>query len=254
MLGIELSALSVPELRRLLEVARTRKQEALAQALVAELEARPGRMAGLRQAPMVMPELMQSRRAPPSPRRGLAMAVAASAAVVGALLAWALSANLDLRPPTRPQPVALAAADTGPRLAVALTSVGPESPLLIDPAAPAEAANQTEAEEPIAPPAHPLRQVRARPAPARTNPCYDLPTARERLICGYPSIALQDQRLKQAYGRALAAGADPHAIEGAQAEWRQASAEISDRKALFDRYDGRIRELDAAAAALQPPF
>ena len=50
MLGIEISALSQSELRRLLEVARTREQHALVEQLTAELRTRPARSARLASA------------------------------------------------------------------------------------------------------------------------------------------------------------------------------------------------------------
>jgi hypothetical protein len=42
-LGIDISALSIAELRQLLDVARARGQQALADQITAELRARPGR-------------------------------------------------------------------------------------------------------------------------------------------------------------------------------------------------------------------
>ena len=45
MLGIDISALSMAELKQLLEVARVREQHALVEQLTAELRARPSRAA-----------------------------------------------------------------------------------------------------------------------------------------------------------------------------------------------------------------
>lgn len=233
MLGIDLSRLSLVELNRLLDVSRSRQQDALTQLLLAELGARRGRLPGMAQPEAIFaaPPLQAAR---PARRRGVAAAVAAGAATVGAVLAWGLSTNLDLgREPDAP-PVTLATSVAAPRIAVAL------------------AGTETVAAETAPEPMPPVR-TESRPASRRSNPCLDLPTARERLICGYPSIAIQERRLKDAYTRAVAAGADPRAVESAQSAWDAGSAEILDRKVLNERYDRRVRELEAAAAALQPP-
>jgi uncharacterized protein len=91
------------------------------------------------------------------------------------------------------------------------------------------------------------------PAKARTNPCYGLATAAERLVCGYPTLAAQDRQLRAAYDRALSAGADRRDLDRGQALWRDASQNVSDRQALSERYSRRIRELEAAATPPPPP-
>lgn len=243
MLGIELSRLSHLELKRLLDVARSRQQEDLAQLLLAELHARQGGFVGMTTPEPIAAAPLQAARQAHRPRRSLGFAVAASAAAVGAALAWGLSTNFDVGGGPEAQPVTLATSVAAPRIAVALT--GTETfAAEAAPLAPAAAS----------PEPHPEPSVRtdAKPA-ARHNPCLDLPTARERLICGYPSIAIQERRLKEAYTRAVAAGADPRAVESTQAAWDAGSAEVMDRKVLNERYDRRVRELEASAAALQPP-
>lgn len=242
MLGIELSRLSHLELTRLLDVARSRQQEDLAKLLLAELHARQGGFAGMTTPEPIAAAPLQAARPAPRPRRSLGFAVAASAAAVGAALAWGLSTNFDVGGGPEAQPVTRAASVAAPRIAVALTGT---EPFAAEPAplAPVAAPPEPQPEPP----------VRADAKPARHNPCLDLPTARERLICGYPSIAIQERRLKEAYTRAVAAGADPRAVESTQAAWDAGSAEVMDRKVLNERYDRRVRELEAAAAALQPP-
>ncbi|MCW5761175.1 MAG: hypothetical protein KIS90_15510, partial [Phenylobacterium sp.] len=92
-------------------------------------------------------------------------------------------------------------------------------------------------------------EARAAPpeAEAGHNPCYDLATAAERLICGYPSLAQKDRRLKAVYQAAIASSADAAQLEQAQSAWKASAAGVSDRLALADLYDRRIRELSGAA-------
>ena len=233
MLGIQLAALSMPELRRLLEAARARGQDSLVRQLEAELAARPGRMGGvglLQAAAIATPAPAPAVRR----RSGMAVAVASLAAVIGGVLAWGLT--LDTPVQVRPQAVALNnAADAPPRIAVALTTA----------ALPEEAPTQLLA-EPAAPPA--VVETSAAPAAKRSrNPCLDLPTAHQRLVCGYPSLAIEDRRLRAALERAKAGSRDPYAIDSSQAAWLSASANIHDRLELADRYAQRIADLEAQA-------
>jgi len=227
MLGIELTALSAPEVKRLLELARARGQHTLARQLEAELAARPGRTVG-QPLPMSATPRPLPRRAPPVRRRAPMALVAGLAAFIGAAVAWGLS--LDPRQSPPPTSAALNTAGPAPRIAVALThtALPEESPTqpLEEPAAPA-----LEAELP-------------RPS-SRSNPCLDLPTAHERLVCGYPSIAILDRRMQAALERARASGADVRAIEQAQADWQDGSTNIQDRQVLGERYARRIAELEA---------
>lgn len=227
MLGIQLSALSPSELRRLLELARARGQEGLARQLEAELAARAGR-AGQPMSPT------PRRPASPQPvrrRRGPAVAVAGLAAAIGATLAWGLS--LEAPKPPRPKSMTLVASSPAPRIAVALTTV----------ALPEESPTQP-LREPAAPP---VEIVRAEPPPPNRhgNPCLDLPTAHARLICGYPSLAIQDRKMKAALDRARTASGDPDALDLAQADWQGSVTNLADRQALGERYARRIAELEA---------
>jgi hypothetical protein len=233
MLGIQLTALSAPEVKRLLELARARGQESLARQLEAELAARPGRTAGQPSPMSPVPRPAPRRSAPPSPirRRGPALLVAGLAAFIGGAVAWGLS--LSPPPSPRPQAVTLAATESAPRIAVALTTTAlpeesPDQPLR-EPSAPALIAE---------PPRKPGRS-------ASHNPCLDLPTARERLVCGYPSLAIQDRRMKAALEKARSEGADARALEDAQAAWQAGSSNVQDRLVLAERYARRIAELES---------
>ncbi len=243
MLGIQLEALSVAEIRRLLDRAQARGQESLARQLEAELAARPGR-APVR--PMMVPApsepaprrmtVAPARQPAPVRRRrsGPAVAVAGIAGFVGAALAWGIS--LTPPQPSRQLATLTAGAEApAPRIAVALTTT----------ALPEEASDQP-AEEPAAPALTAvLPPETARAATASSNPCLDLPTARERLVCGYPSLAILDRRMNAALARARSSGADLDAIEDAQTDWQTASANISDRLVLNERYVRRIAELES---------
>lgn len=230
MLGIQLSALSVPEVKRLLELARARGQEGLARELEAELATRFGRTTG--QLLPIEPEPALRRSAPPPirrRRRGPVLAVAGLAAFTGAALAWGF--NLSAQQPPRPQPTVLAAAEPAPRIAVALTTTALHEELPSPPT-----------EEPAAPS---LAARLPREAAPGHNPCLDLPTAHQRLVCGYPSLAIQDRRMKAALDQARADGSDPRALEDAQAAWQAGSTNVQDRLALAERYARRIAELES---------
>jgi hypothetical protein len=232
MLGIQLTALSAPEVKRLLELARARGQEGLARQLEAELASRPGRTAGPPLPMSAVPRSAPRRSAPPPiRRRGPALLVAGLAAFIGGAVAWGLSLNPPQTP--RPQAVTLAAAETPPRIAVALTTTAlpeesPDQPFR-EPSAPGLVAEL------------PREPVRA----GGHNPCLDLPTAHERLVCGYPSLAIQDRRMRAALDQARADGADPRALEDAQAAWQAGSSNVQDRLVLAERYARRIAEIES---------
>ncbi len=240
MLRIELSALSAQELKRLLDMARARNQTALIHQLNAELESRPTRVEDWSPLPMnyARPDHAAPEVALAPPRRnGMMAATAALAAFVSAAVTWGLSV-----PPPQPEAVET------PRAAVVLASLAPVGPPAGFSQTPREASSA--GSESV-----PGQLVRAEPiARSRnSNRCYDLPTAADRLVCGYPSLANQDRQLRSAYDRALAAGADRRDLDRAQALWRAASENVSDRAALSERYARRIRELEAAASPPPPP-
>lgn len=240
MLGIELSALSATELRRLLEAARARGQNTLIRQLEAELATRPGRAPGQTLPMAVTPRPIAATPGPRPPARsarrggrGPTIAVAGLAAFIGAAVAWGLSPQPARAPTLQPQAASLTVESPQPRVAVALTTRLPEE----DP------------DQPVEEPAAPAIEDRVAPAVPKAlpghNPCYDLPTARERLVCGYPSLAIQDRRMTAALKRAAERGDGAVALERAQSEWLRGSANISDRKVLAERYAQRVAELEA---------
>ncbi|MFZ5718383.1 MAG: hypothetical protein ACOY5Y_02835 [Pseudomonadota bacterium] len=234
--------MSAPELRRLLDLARARGQTSLAQQLTAELESRTAawRPPSVAAVQARLPEPAPLER----PRRARNPLPAAAAGLAAAGLAWGLTI------PIAPEQLAQARTDAGPvRLALA---IAPDVTANEDRASAASAEVPPTVEAPPPPP--PAAQTRPRPA---HNPCYDEPTAAERLVCGFPALAERHRRMLDAYETARGAGADPLALDGAQAAWRARSANVSDRHLLADLYEERIRELRADAAAArrdQPPI
>jgi uncharacterized protein YecT (DUF1311 family) len=91
----------------------------------------------------------------------------------------------------------------------------------------------------------PVRQI----AQTRLDPCATPPTPADRALCNDLALNLLSHEMRDAYGRALSAGADPEAIRESQAAWRRTRDPVSDPRALAEIYDRRIRELKAAAAA-----
>lgn len=248
MLRIELAALSAQELKRLLDVARAREQTALAEQLLAELEARPVLAADW--APLPMSYAPAAEFAPAEadvrPRRsGVMAATAVLAAFVSAAVTWGISVPITPRaqPEERAQPA------EAPRAAMVLASLAPVGP----PAGYSEAATVADdvQAEPSSPPVQFARALPPRSTRTKGNPCYDLPTAAERLVCGYPTLAAHDRELRVAYDKALAAGVDRRELDRGQAQWRGESETVSDRKQLAERYQRRIRELESAA--VKPP-
>lgn len=233
MLGIEISALSMAELRQLQEVARSRGQHALVEQISAELRARPGRTA---QFGAGQTWAMDVRRMPdpePPPRRRRSVAVAVTAGAAGMLVA-ALVWGVSLPPSQALTPIPTSA----PRAAMALTSVPLAADDPLSNPATVEAAPPAEAKAPV--------ETAQAPAAPR-NPCYDLPTPADRLVCGYPSLADRERRLRAAYRAAIASAADAGELEQAQAAWKAGRDGVSDRLALADLYDQRIRELSEGA-------
>lgn len=126
-------------------------------------------------------------------------------------------------------------------------------------AAPAQVARIEPAEraEPArtitAPPAKPVRVAKAAPprkaAATGGQACRLKSTPADRLMCANPTLRVQERRMKAAYERALAAGADPLAVDAAQAEWRALRNAADTRGELADLYARRTRELNATAEA-----
>lgn len=219
MLAIDISALSQAELRQLLAVARAREQHALVAQLTAELAARPSRsVQGSSPGPIMSSwPTREPVTQPPPRRRRVAVAITAGAAgFLVAALVWGVSIPSAAPPMTA---VKIAA----PRMSVAIASPAPEL------AAPAV----IEAVAAAAP---------SRPRPQH-NACYDQPTPADRLVCGYPSLADRERRLRAAIATAIASGAEPQALEAEQAAWKAGRDGVSDRLALADLYDRRILDL-----------
>ncbi|WP_309087433.1 hypothetical protein [Phenylobacterium sp.] len=130
------------------------------------------------------------------------------------------------------------------------TASVPETP------APAVAAPST---APAPAKAAPIRLAKAAAPPPKARSaggaCRLQPTPADRLLCANPTLKIQERRMKDAYERALAAGADPLVIDRGQAEWRAMRNAADTRAELADLYARRTRELSEAAetAARTPP-
>jgi hypothetical protein len=264
MLRIEVSSLRLSELRSLLASAQARGNDALAEQLEAELAARASGRAPLRapdpEPPFenddVLPidvgppledftfELPRADRRP-ARRWPVFGVVAAGMVAAGAALAWGLSGapGLPRGESVTAAPVAATAPPPAPR---AMT-------VRADPISPPPAKMPAEPTAESAPPAEqaPQAVVEAEPAPAtRRDPCASPPSPAERLLCRDLALNLLDHEMREAYGRAIIAGADPITLRESQAEWRRMRDPIADPRALAEVYDQRIRELEAEA---EPP-
>lgn len=102
--------------------------------------------------------------------------------------------------------------------------------------------------------AEPIKVAKVRTTPPASR-CATLSTPADRLVCANPSLKTQHDRMRLAYERALANGADPLAIDRGQAEWRAQRNAMKSRQDLSALYARRIAELRAAAeeARLTPP-
>jgi hypothetical protein len=134
-----------------------------------------------------------------------------------------------------------------------------QAPPAAGPPAPASTPAVRAAPAPTAaPPARAVRVAKATPprkAAAASSACRLRSTPAERLMCANPTLRIQERRMKEAYERALGAGADPLVVDRAQAEWRTLRNAADTRGELADLYARRTRELNAAAetAASTPP-
>jgi hypothetical protein len=213
---VDLSSLSQDDLHRLLSLARARGQTGLTERLTAELAAR---RRGVGPAPIV-----PLREAPR--RRGPATAVLAVSTLLGAGLAWGLSVPGLFTP--KPAPAT-------PRVMVVRTSA-PAAPV-----APPVVETALTAPSPV------LHNASPPATASRRNACLDLPTPGERLICGYPSLAILDHRLTAAYEHALQTAPDPSSLARDQAAWRDRRNSVWDRSQLNALYEARIGELESVA-------
>ena len=278
--GMDLATLSIPDLRRVLELARAREQTDLVNSVLAELRARggaptagvaadtPAMSFGAEPARMVVagmrdgtwwddedPDLSPRRRAP------IVILGIAAAVVIAGAAGWGLTRMgvLNIAMPATPSPVATpksaapvatpmreaAQAEPAPAEAPSPVSVADASPQP-PPAAPVLSAKPPVADAP-APSAAAAEAARTRAS------CLTRPTPADRLVCGYPTLGRQHDRMLAAYNRALVmSGSDPQALDADQANWRAGRDKVSDWRQLSALYTQRIRDLDALAARPAP--
>jgi hypothetical protein len=253
MLRMDISSLRRSELRNLLANARARGQDGLADEIEAQL-ARADNHAvvpsEIRTWAVPADEVLPMDPEPglaldlgiadrPAPRRrpvGLFAALAAGLVVLGSGLAWSLNGEPGLPRAEAPVPAAAPKAPPAPR-AMALR-VAP-TPVVAEAEAPPAKPEPT-----VVAVAEPVRE-----RPTRLDPCARPPSPADRLLCGDLALNLLDHEMRDAYGRAMEAGADPLALRESQTAWRRTRDPIGDPRALAEVYDRRIRDLKAAAEA-----
>lgn len=260
MLRIDLSGMSPAELRRLLAAAEARGQSGLAERFRSELAGRAAGEAARSPSATVAfdddepgPMVVASDPRPPPldlaalPARSAGLwrvgLGAAGVFLAGAVTAWGLSGTLgwplragDSAPAPRAMMVRAVTAPAGTPAVAAVQppAAGPK------PTTPAMAAPATRTA------ADPEPQPDL--APRRVDPCAAPPTPADRLLCNDLALNLLKHEARDAYGRALAAGADPAAVRVSEAAWRRSRDPTSDPRALAELYERRIRELNAMAA------
>lgn len=259
MLGMNLATLSIPELRRVLDMARARDQADLVDSVLAELRTRggppgphsvdvPAMGFGPEPARMVVAGARdmawEDEEADPELRRRAPMVILmiAAAVMIAGGLGWGLTM---LRSPRaeRPAPVAVVVAPAAP---------APAPPVPVPSVEPPAAASEPAA-APLAMATADAKAPAPTPAADKAAPsCLTRPTAAERLVCGYPTLGRQHERMVAAYNRALVSGADPLVLDASQAKWRAANERTSDRQKLGDAYQQRIQALNALADHPEP--
>jgi hypothetical protein len=220
MLEMDVAALSPPQMKRLLEVMRERGQHELANELSIAWKQRYTQPGELR--PMAAPAVEQPADPTParSSRRWAPIFVAGVAAVAVAGLAWGLNLPGNTSPELPPAPPPVVPVPAAPRADLALTSYAP--PAVVE-----------------------------APATSRShNPCYDLPTPGERLVCGFPVVAARHKRLEAAYDTAIAAGVRPAAL--GQSAWSARANRTRDRGQYMALMESRIREIEAMDPSATP--
>ena len=286
MFRIDLSALSRTELKRLLAAAEARGQAERIEQLRAELAARdsgeaprpppapaPDAFDDDEPLPMVVPDELPALhlelpRAPVAqrarPARGWSRGAAAAAVVLvvgGGAAVWALNGTPGLptgdAAPAASPPASTAAPAPAPRVMVARVEaavpVPPEAIAPPAPPAPSQPDPQPTPPPPEPRPAATLAKAESPAAPRRLDPCARPPTPADRLLCNDLGLNLLNHEMREAYGRAMDAGADPIAIRESQAAWRRARDPVSDPRALAQLYDRRIGELKAMAGGAPRP-
>lgn len=96
-------------------------------------------------------------------------------------------------------------------------------------------------------------QLFDRDAPGRgpdLGRCADAGSRAEAVVCADPRLAAADRRLRQAYDRALDAGASPRRLDRQQGRWLAAREDAArdDPRAVAEVYEARIAELEDMAA------
>ncbi|WP_068877821.1 MULTISPECIES: hypothetical protein [unclassified Phenylobacterium] len=273
MLRIDISTLGQPELKRLVAAARARGQEAFAAKLEAELASRSasGRKAPLRRPPdsdaeddetrpMFLddgaPDLRLDLPVRGRTRPGAWSMVLAVAVLVGGAAGWGLSPGVKSWLSGRADQDQSVERAPAPRVMAAQVAAPASTPAPEPASTPAVAPSEPEPPPPPASrPAAPTKAPARPTVPARLDPCATPPTPADRALCNDLALNLLSHEMRDAYGQALSAGADPAAIRESQAAWRRTRDPVSDPRALAEIYDRRIRELKAAAAAAasRPP-
>lgn len=179
------------------------------------------------------PEPVVIARAPEAPP------VAVIQAPVPATPAATATAPAAARP--APPPTLRAASPAPPRPAAAVARAAPPvRPKVQKASAPA-------------PKGRPARKALAPIGGPALSRCLAEPTPAERALCLNPDLRAADVRMREAYDKALAAGADRQALDREQAEWRTARNMAAHSKDAVARlYDQRIEELTARPE--DPPF
>ncbi len=97
----------------------------------------------------------------------------------------------------------------------------------------------------------PARQARrGQPERGAAGRCADAASYAEEMVCAEPPLVVADRRLRQAYDRALDAGASPRRLGRQQSRWldaREAAAREGPRAVAWI-YEARIAELEDMAA------
>lgn len=164
-------------------------------------------------------------------------------------------------PPVAARPEAAPVARTAPTPPPTLRAAGPAprpaaAPARVERAvaraAPPPRAKVQKASAP-APKARPARKALAPIGGPALSRCLAEPTPAERALCLNPDLRNADRRMREAYDKALAAGADREALDREQAEWRTARNMAAHSKdAVAKLYDERIEQLTARTE--DPPF
>ncbi|MBL8555469.1 MAG: hypothetical protein JNL41_14435 [Phenylobacterium sp.] len=284
MLQLDLSTLSGPDLRSLLDTARDRGQAQQSYLILQEMaRRRDGGDPGLRKrasrrdrseprfieldlgdpleriafedeaTPDPIDDL-RLERAPdpdPPPRRRWSAGVFTAGALVG-LVVGAFAGSVGqafVRPSSelaqfRAEVEAAPAPPPVPRETDA-PLVAPAELADAPPPAPPIAAAEPAAPEPAA--TEPAAEQE--PATAETpRPCPGAVTPADRAICGDAELEKLQHDLRAAYAAALGAHADRDVLRRRQLAWRDARSDVSDPHRLAALYSERIRRLNAAAA------